>query len=72
MLHNHSTLLTMLLATTHKNGISFVRLLLSPPPPARRKSIFQKYCIQRLLCTLIKFHEVLYFGQDFYANFDRG
>ena len=31
-----------------------------------------KINIQRLLCTVIKFQEVLYFGQDFYVNFDRG
>ena len=31
-----------------------------------------KINIHRLLCTVIKFQEVLYFGQDFYVNFDRG
>ena len=31
MLHNHSTLLTMLSGTANKNVISFVQLPLSPP-----------------------------------------
>ena len=42
MLHNHSTLLTMLLGTTYKNGISFVRLLLSPPPPPSAEKVYFK------------------------------
>ena len=34
--------------------------------------VILKINIQRLLCTVIKFQEVLYSGQDFYVNFDRG